>query len=227
MSTNFQLGFQDGASPLMEQLLFFHDHAMLVLIMITLLVGYMMLSLFFSVYVHRFLLEGQVIETVWTIFPAFILIFIALPSLRLLYLLDEVNDPCLTLKVVGHQWYWSYEYSDFEDVGFDSYMIPESDLDLSGFRLLDVDNRLILPIDAQIRILVTASDVLHAWAVPSLGVKVDAIPGRLNQIGFVLSRSGLFYGQCSEICGVNHSFMPIVVEGIESESFLDWLVNYI
>nr|YP_009159440.1 cytochrome c oxidase subunit II [Palaemon serenus]AKQ09485.1 cytochrome c oxidase subunit 2 [Palaemon serenus] len=226
MATWTALNFQDAASPLMEQLIFFHDHAMLVLILITTLVGFMLSSLFFNSLTNRFLLEHQAIETAWTILPALILIFIALPSLRLLYLLDEVNNPSLTLKVVGHQWYWSYEYSDFAQVEFDSYMLPEAEMESTSFRLLDVDNRTVLPMNTQIRVLITAADVIHSWTVPSLGVKVDAIPGRLNQLSFQMNRPGLFYGQCSEICGANHSFMPIVVESASIESFLSWISEH-
>nr|QVL28858.1 cytochrome c oxidase subunit II [Pandalus prensor] len=223
MATWSALGFQDSASPLMEQLIFFHDHAMLVLVMITTLVGYVMASLFFNKLTNRFLLEGQTIEIIWTILPAIILVFIALPSLRLLYLLDEVNSPSITLKAIGHQWYWSYEYSDFSQVEFDSYMIPSNELGDSGLRLLDVDNRTILPMSTQIRVLVSAADVIHSWTVPALGVKSDAVPGRLNQISFNMNRAGLFFGQCSEICGSNHSFMPIVVESTSVKSFLNWI----
>nr|YP_009500806.1 cytochrome c oxidase subunit II [Palaemon annandalei]AXB37200.1 cytochrome c oxidase subunit II [Palaemon annandalei] len=226
MATWTALNFQDAASPLMEQLIFFHDHAMLVLILITTLVGFMLSSLFFNSLTNRFLLEHQAIETAWTILPAIILIFIALPSLRLLYLLDEVNNPSVTLKVIGHQWYWSYEYSDFSQVEFDSYMIPEAKMEKAYFRLLDVDNRTILPMNTQIRVLITAADVIHSWTVPALGVKVDAIPGRLNQLSFQINRPGLFYGQCSEICGANHSFMPIVVESTSVESFLNWIWSH-
>nr|YP_009564051.1 cytochrome c oxidase subunit II [Remiarctus bertholdii]QAX91414.1 cytochrome c oxidase subunit 2 [Remiarctus bertholdii] len=223
MPTWGNLGFQDSASPLMEQLTFFHDHAMIVLILITTFVGYMMASLFFNSLTNRFLLENQTIEIIWTILPAIILIFIALPSLRLLYLLDEVNKPSVTLKTIGHQWYWSYEYSDFMQVEFDSYMTPTSDLPEHGFRLLDVDNRTVLPMNTQIRVLITAADVIHSWTVPALGVKADAVPGRLNQVSFMINRPGLFYGQCSEICGANHSFMPILVESVPTDSFLNWI----
>nr|YP_054520.1 cytochrome c oxidase subunit II [Triops longicaudatus]AJD07302.1 cytochrome c oxidase subunit II [Triops newberryi]AAT69269.1 cytochrome c oxidase subunit 2 [Triops longicaudatus]ADD37195.1 cytochrome c oxidase subunit II [Triops longicaudatus]AJD07289.1 cytochrome c oxidase subunit II [Triops longicaudatus]UNY33487.1 cytochrome c oxidase subunit 2 [Triops longicaudatus] len=223
MATWLQLGFQDGASPLMEQLIFFHDHALLVLILITILVGYFMLSLMFNSLTNRYLLDGQLIEIIWTVFPALILISIALPSLRLLYLLDEVNEPSLTIKTVGHQWYWSYEYSDFNNIEFDSYMIPTQELTQNDFRLLDVDNRLVVPFNTQVRLLVTAADVLHSWTIPSLGVKVDAVPGRLNQVSLFINRPGLFFGQCSEICGANHSFMPIVIESINTKNFLDWV----
>nr|AFG29155.1 cytochrome c oxidase subunit II [Tetanocera soror]AFG29156.1 cytochrome c oxidase subunit II [Tetanocera soror] len=223
MSTWATLGLQDSASPLMEQLIFFHDHALLILLMITLLVGYLMISLIFNSYINRFLLHGQFIEIIWTILPAIILLFIAFPSLRLLYLLDEVNNPSITLKSIGHQWYWSYEYSDFLNVEFDSYMTPLSDLPLDGFRLLDVDNRVVLPMNSHIRILVSAADVIHSWTVPALGVKVDGTPGRLNQTNFLINRPGLFYGQCSEICGANHSFMPIVIESVPTQSFIKWI----
>nr|YP_010242190.1 cytochrome c oxidase subunit II [Notostomus gibbosus]QTI83230.1 cytochrome c oxidase subunit 2 [Notostomus gibbosus] len=223
MASWSSLGFQDSASPLMEQLIFFHDHALLVLILITTLVGYMLGSLFFNSLTNRFLLEGQTIEIIWTVLPAIVLIFIALPSLRLLYLLDEVNTPSVTLKTIGHQWYWSYEYSDFLQVEFDSYMLPTAELSDSGFRLLDVDNRTVLPMNTQIRVLISAADVIHSWTVPALGVKADAVPGRLNQVSFTINRPGLFFGQCSEICGANHSFMPIVVESTSINAFLDWI----
>nr|YP_010010057.1 cytochrome c oxidase subunit II [Sipalinus gigas]QNS38615.1 cytochrome c oxidase subunit II [Sipalinus gigas] len=223
MSTWKTLMLQDSASPLMEQLMFFHDHTLLILIIITILVGQMLLSMLFNKFSHRFLLEGQTIEMIWTILPAIILIMIALPSLRLLYLLDEVNSPSITIKTIGHQWYWSYEYSDYKNIEFDSYMVPTSDLKPFNFRLLDVDNRVVMPFNTQIRLLVTAADVIHSWTIPSLGVKIDGTPGRLNQTSLIINRTGLFYGQCSEICGANHSFMPIVIESISPDSFLEWV----
>nr|YP_009240888.1 cytochrome c oxidase subunit II [Simulium aureohirtum]AKN23375.1 cytochrome c oxidase subunit II [Simulium aureohirtum] len=223
MATWSNLGMQDSASPLMEQLNFFHDHTLLILIMITILVGYLMLMLFFNKFTNRFLLHGQTIEIIWTILPAIVLMFIALPSLRILYLLDEINSPAITLKTIGHQWYWSYEYSDFLNLEFDSYMVPTNELETNGFRLLDVDNRIVLPMNTQIRILVTAADVLHSWTIPALGVKVDGTPGRLNQTNFLMNRPGLFFGQCSEICGANHSFMPIVLESSPTNYFIKWI----
>nr|AKF78357.1 cytochrome c oxidase subunit II [Nothancyla verreauxi] len=223
MATWSKISFQNSASPLMEQLIFFHDHTLLILTMITILVGYLMITLFYNKLTNRFLLEGQTIELIWTILPAIILIFIALPSLRLLYLLDEIDNPSITLKTIGHQWYWSYEYSDFLNIEFDSYMIPTNESNLNSFRLLDVDNRTMLPMNTQIRILVTAADVLHSWTVPALGVKIDATPGRLNQTNFFINRPGLFFGQCSEICGANHSFMPIVIESIPMNYFINWI----
>nr|YP_010274854.1 cytochrome c oxidase subunit II [Mooreana trichoneura]UJV31551.1 cytochrome c oxidase subunit II [Mooreana trichoneura] len=224
MATWSNLNIQNSASPLMEQIIFFHDHTLIILIMITILVTYMMMSLFFNKFINRFLLEQQMIELIWTILPAITLIFIALPSLRLLYLLDELNNPLMTLKSIGHQWYWSYEYSDFKNIEFDSYMLQLNEK--NNFRLLDVDNRIILPMNNQIRILITATDVIHSWTIPSLGVKVDANPGRLNQTNFYINRPGIFFGQCSEICGANHSFMPIVIESISIKNFINWINNY-
>nr|YP_009472884.1 cytochrome c oxidase subunit II [Acanthaspis ruficeps]AST10088.1 cytochrome c oxidase subunit II [Acanthaspis ruficeps] len=223
MATWASLGLQDANSPLMEQLIFFHDHTMMILIMITILVGYMMSSVLTNKLINRYLLEGQTIELVWTVMPAITLIFIALPSLRLLYLMDEINNPLLTIKSIGHQWYWSYEYSDFKNTEFDSYMKPSNELETMDFRLLDVDNRIILPINTQTRILITAADVLHSWTIPSLGIKIDATPGRLNQGSFLINRPGLMFGQCSEICGANHSFMPIVIESVATNQFIEWI----
>nr|YP_009421097.1 cytochrome c oxidase subunit II [Sinotaia aeruginosa]YP_009509437.1 cytochrome c oxidase subunit II [Sinotaia purificata]ASR74879.1 cytochrome c oxidase subunit II [Sinotaia aeruginosa]ASR74893.1 cytochrome c oxidase subunit II [Sinotaia purificata] len=218
-----QLGFQDAISPMMEELIFFHDHAMMILIMIISFVGYAALSLMMNKLNCRSLVEGQEIETFWTLIPMLILIFLALPSLRLLYLLDEIDDCSLSVKSIGHQWYWSYEYSDFLNIEFDSYMIQTNDLNLGDFRLLEVDHRVILPTETNIRMLITSGDVIHSWTIPSIGVKVDAIPGRLNQLGFFIKHSGIFYGQCSEICGANHSFMPIAIEAVPLETFIKWV----
>nr|APX39775.1 cytochrome c oxidase subunit 2 [Longitarsus exsoletus] len=216
---------QDSTSPLMEQLSYFHDHTLMILIIITVLVSQLMITLFFNKFSHRFLLEGQMIEIIWTILPTITLIFIAIPSLRLIYILDEINNPTITIKTIGHQWYWSYEYSDFQKIEFDSYMIPINELNNFNFRLLDVDTRITIPFESNIRMLVTAADVIHSWTVPSLGVKIDATPGRLNQINFTVNRSGLFFGQCSEICGANHSFMPIVLESISPKYFTKWIMK--
>nr|YP_009433285.1 cytochrome c oxidase subunit II [Cnizocoris sinensis]AGO28054.1 cytochrome c oxidase subunit II [Cnizocoris sinensis] len=223
MATWSNLNFQDSNSPLMEQMTFFHDHTLMILTGITILVGYSLMSAMSNKLINRNLLEGQTIELIWTMLPAVVLIFIALPSLRLLYLMDEVNSPLMTIKTVGHQWYWSYEYSDFKDMEFDSYMKPSNELESNEFRLLEVDNRTVLPMNMQVRILVTAADVLHSWAIPSLGIKIDGTPGRLNQGSFTLNRPGLLFGQCSEICGANHSFMPIVIESVSLNQFINWL----
>jgi len=154
--------------------------------------------------VHKYHNHGTLIELVWTITPALVLIAIAFPSFKLLYLMDEVISPTMTVKVAGHQWYWSYEYSDFitahgESVEFDSYMVPESDLAQGQLRLLEVDNRVVVPVDTHIRFIVTGQDVIHDWAVPALGLKMDAVPGRLNQTSIIVQRPGVYYGQCSEI----------------------------
>nr|YP_010437811.1 cytochrome c oxidase subunit II [Neurobasis chinensis]UTB53943.1 cytochrome c oxidase subunit 2 [Neurobasis chinensis] len=226
MATWAQLSFQEPASPMMEQMINFHDTTMMILLMITVMVGYMMISMFWNKQTNRKLLDGQKIETAWTIIPVFVLMMIALPSLRLLYLMDEVSEPSITLKTIGHQWYWSYEYSDFKNVEFDSYMIPSNDMEINMTRLMEVDNRTVLPMHTQVRVLVTAADVLHSWTVPSLGVSVDATPGRINQTSFFMSRAGLFYGQCSEICGANHSFMPISIESISTKSFIEWIKKF-
>lgn len=226
MATWAQLGLSNSASPLIEQLIFFHDHAILILILITTLVGYFIITLIFNSFINRYLLDGQMIEIIWTVLPAIILIILALPSLRLLYLIDETTEPSITLKTVGHQWYWSYEYSDFNDIEFDSYIIPTNSLNEGEIRLLEVDNRVVLPYLTQIRLLVRAADVIHSWTIPTIGVKADAIPGRLNQLNLLFNRPGIFYGQCSEICGANHSFIPIRIEAINPSDFLNWIKQY-
>nr|QGZ08741.1 cytochrome c oxidase subunit 2 [Chaenophryne sp. CDS3E] len=217
-----QLGFQDAASPVMEELVHFHDHALMIVFLISTLVLYIIVATVSTKLTNKYILDSQEIEIIWTVLPALILVLIALPSLRILYLMDEINNPHLTVKAIGHQWYWSYEYTDYEALEFDSYMTPTQDLTPGQFRLLEADHRMVVPVDSPVRVLVTAEDVLHSWAVPALGVKMDAVPGRLNQTTFVVSRPGVFYGQCSEICGANHSFMPIVVEAVPLEHFEDW-----
>nr|YP_514594.1 cytochrome c oxidase subunit II [Menura novaehollandiae]AAS17737.1 cytochrome c oxidase subunit II [Menura novaehollandiae] len=221
MANYSQLGFQDASSPIMEELIEFHDHALMVALAICSLVLYL-LALMLSGKLSSSTVDAQEIELVWTILPAIVLIMLALPSLQILYMMDEIDEPDLTLKAIGHQWYWSYEYTDLKDLTFDSYMTPTTDLPLGHYRLLEVDHRVIVPMESSVRVIVTADDVLHSWAVPSLGVKTDAIPGRLNQTSFVASRPGIFYGQCSEICGANHSYMPIVVESAPLPYFESW-----
>nr|YP_097066.1 cytochrome c oxidase subunit II [Ambystoma laterale]AAU20503.1 cytochrome c oxidase subunit II [Ambystoma laterale] len=217
-----QLGFQDAASPIMEELLHFHDHALMAVFLISTLVLYIITVMMTTKLTNTNAMDAQEIEMVWTIMPAIILIVIALPSLRILYLMDEINDPHLTVKAIGHQWYWSYEYTNYDDLVFDSYMLPTQNLNPGEFRLLEVDNRMVVPMESPIRMLISAEDVLHSWAMPSMGIKTDAIPGRLNQTTFIASRPGVFYGQCSEICGANHSFMPIVVETTPLMHFQNW-----
>nr|YP_009926620.1 cytochrome c oxidase subunit II [Callithrix aurita]QNU08689.1 cytochrome c oxidase subunit II [Callithrix sp. 1 JM-2020]QNU08741.1 cytochrome c oxidase subunit II [Callithrix sp. 5 JM-2020]URH14601.1 cytochrome c oxidase subunit II [Mico sp. n. MJ-2022]QNH92724.1 cytochrome c oxidase subunit II [Callithrix aurita]QNU08313.1 cytochrome c oxidase subunit II [Callithrix aurita] len=222
MAAPAQLGLQNAASPIMEELIAFHDHALMIIFLISSLVLYIISLMLTTKLTHTSTMNAQEIEMIWTILPAMILIMIALPSLRILYMTDEFNKPYLTLKAIGHQWYWSYEYSDYEDLAFDSYIMPTYFLEPGEFRLLEVDNRTTLPMEADIRMLISSQDVLHSWAVPSLGVKTDAIPGRLNQAMVASMRPGLYYGQCSEICGSNHSFMPIVLEFIYFQDFEVW-----
>nr|NP_976154.1 cytochrome c oxidase subunit II [Gomphiocephalus hodgsoni]AAO43660.1 cytochrome oxidase subunit 2 [Gomphiocephalus hodgsoni] len=224
MATWSALGFQNASSPLMEELIFFHDHTMTILILITTIISFNMVSTYINYNMDKIMIESQPLELFWTIIPTFVLIFIGMPSIRLLYMLDEVYEPLITIKVMGHQWYWSYEYSDFINIEFDSYMTQlNSESNINQFRLLDVDNRTVIPFNSQIRTLISAADVLHSWTVPSFGVKVDAIPGRLNQVNFISNRPGIFFGQCSEICGANHSFMPISIESVSPTQFIKWI----
>nr|BAF43956.1 cytochrome oxidase subunit 2 [Takydromus tachydromoides]BBA31827.1 cytochrome oxidase subunit 2 [Takydromus tachydromoides] len=222
MAHQAQLGFQNAASPIMEELLHFHDHALMIVFLISALVVYIISLMLSTKLTHTSSMDAQEVEMVWTVLPAIILILIALPSLQILYLMDEINNPHLTIKAIGHQWYWSYEYTDYENLMFDSYMTPTQDLTPGNSRLLEVDHRVVIPVESPIRILVSAEDVLHSWAVPALGIKTDAVPGRLNQTILITSYPGLFYGQCSEICGSNHSFMPIVIESAPLKHFEAW-----
>jgi len=212
----------------MEELLFLHDFINLILVFIIRFVGYIMLRILVNKYINKNLLERQIIECIWTIIPAAILIQIALPSLLLLYILDESIDSSLSIKVMGHQWYWRYEYTDFWShdfqLEFDTYIVPTNELEDTIFRLLDVDNRTVVPHNIHTRVIISSADVLHAWTVPSLGVKADAVPGRLNQVKFIAQRPGLYFGQCSEICGANHRFIPIMLEAVNSNTFLNWMV---
>jgi len=231
----WQRGFQDPASPIAEGIIRFHDDLMFVLVFVSVFVAWIMgrCVMHFNEKANPTpsqVVHGTVIEVVWTLIPARILVGIAIPSFALLYSVDERVDPALTVKVVGHQWYWSYEYSDVvgdneEGRGFDSYMLPDDELTTGQLRLLEVDHRLVRPIDTHIRRIITAADVLHSWTVPSFGVKIDACPGRLNQASRFVTRPGVFYGQCSEICGVNHGFMPIAVEAMTLPNYLTWMTT--
>jgi cytochrome c oxidase subunit 2 len=231
----WQLGFQDPATPIMEGIVTLHHEVMAIIIFIGIFVAYLMVRCvqLFRKEVHPKadrVVHGTVLEIVWTITPALILLVIAVPSFALLYSVDEIIEPAVTLKAVGHQWYWSYEFSDYatedgEVINFDSYMIPSDDLEPGALRLLDVDNRVVLPTKTHIRVIVTAADVLHCWGIPSLGIKLDGCPGRLNQTSMFIKRDGVFFGQCSEICGVNHGFMPICVEAVPLDDYVEWISN--
>nr|YP_009024895.1 cytochrome c oxidase subunit II [Cercopithecus diana]AHN49876.1 cytochrome c oxidase subunit II [Cercopithecus diana] len=219
MAHPVQLGLQDATSPIMEELITFHDYALMAISLISFLVLYALSSTLTTKLINTNTTDAQEMETIWTILPAIILILIALPSLRILYMTDEVNNPSFTIKSIGHQWYWTYEYTDYGGLIFNSYMLPPLFLNPGDLRLLEVDNRVVLPIEAPVRMMITSQDVLHSWTIPTLGLKTDAVPGRLNQTTFTATRPGVYYGQCSEICGANHSFMPIVAELIPLKIF--------
>jgi len=229
----WQIGFQDPATPIAEGIQDLHHDICFFMIVILTFVLWMLTRTLWHFHwsknpVPAKIIHGTTIEIAWTVTPSFILMIIAVPSFALLYSMDEVVDPSITIKAIGHQWYWTYEYSDYttnddQSIVFDSYMIPEDDLELGQLRLLEVDNRVVVPTQTHVRVIVTAADVLHSWAVPSLGVKCDAVPGRLNQTSFFLKREGVFYGQCSELCGANHGFMPIVVEGVSLDNYVQWI----
>lgn len=220
MITWSRLFFQSPSSYIMEVVVFIHDYVMLFLFSVLILVLVNLLFPFFCSRFSIYFYESHQLETVWTLGPFFLLIFIALPSLSFLYMLDTCLFCGLTVRVVGHQWYWSYFYKDFKDLFFDSYMLSR---EFSFLRLLEVDNRLVMPTFLPVRFLVTRADVIHSWALPSFGAKIDAIPGRINQFCFSSKRSGIFFGQCSEICGANHSFMPIVLDSIHFSDFVSLL----
>ena len=215
--------FQDAASNGIINIILLHDHVIFFIITIFTIVFSILFAFLSNKFTCRYYLRNHLLENIWTITPAFILLRIAYPRLRLLYVLDEIVSPSITIKAIGHQWYWSYEYSDFKKINFDSYIIKDKDLLPGQLRLLEVDNRVILPYNTSIRVLVSSADVIHSWAVPALGVKADAIPGRLNQIPLTINRPGVFYGQCSEICGANHAFIPIAIEAISPTDFLTWI----
>jgi ubiquinol-cytochrome c reductase cytochrome b subunit len=232
--TPWGLYFQDSATPQMEAIEELHDNILFYLAVILFAVGWILISVIRnytsknSPVSLKHVRHGTLIELIWTITPAIILILIAFPSFKLLYLMDEITDPAMVVVAEGHQWYWSYQYPDFlssdeETIEFDSYLVPESDLEEGTLRMLEVDNRVIIPELTHIRFIVTAADVIHSFACPALGIKCDAYPGRLNQLSILANREGTFYGQCSEICGILHSSMPIVIQSVSIEKFLSWL----
>jgi cytochrome c oxidase subunit 2 len=215
MPTWIWLTFQDSTSPTMEQLLFFHDHSIIILVLITIITIYLIIRLILSKSIDKFTMEGQEIETIWTIIPAIFLLFIALPSLKILYLIEDTKSPRITVKVTGHQWYWSYEYRTFINKEIECFIENSN-----SYRLLKTSEILFVPVLSTTRALVSSIDVIHRWSIPSIGIKVDALPGRLNQTFMTSKRLGLFSGQCSEICGTNHSFIPIIVQSIRPTQFI-------
>lgn len=229
-ATNWQIGFQGAASPTAEHIQGFHHMMLWIITGITIFVFCLLLYVIFrfnskanpkpATFSHNVF-----IEVLWTVIPVVILIIIAVPSMKLLYFADRVQDPDMTLKVTGYQWYWGYEYPDHDGLNFLSYMVPDEDIDTARGqkRLLSTDNVVVLPVDTNIQILVTAADVLHSFAVPSLGIKIDAVPGRLNETWVRINKPGTYYGQCSELCGKDHAFMPIEIRAVSKERFERWL----
>jgi cytochrome c oxidase subunit 2 len=228
MAAPWQMGFQTAASPVMEDIIAFHDLLLWIITVITIFVTGLMIYVMVrfresanpnpSTTTHNTL-----VEVLWTAIPILILVAIAIPSFKLLYYSDRAENAEMTLKAIGHQWYWSYEYPDHGDFTFDATMVEDEDLQEGQPRLLETDETIVLPVDTTIRLLVTASDVLHAWAMPAFGVKLDGVPGRNNETWFKATRTGTFYGQCSELCGVRHGFMPIKVKIVSKEDFAKWV----
>lgn len=227
----WQLGFQKAASPVMERFENFHNMLLIIISCISAFVFFLLAYVCIRFRASKNPIPSKTshntfIEIIWTVIPVIILIIIAVPSFRILYYVDETPaNYDMTLKVVGHQWYWEYAYPDYDNITFDSYMIADDKLQANQMRLLEVDNRVILPIDTNIKILITAADVIHSWAVPAFGIKTDAVPGRLNETWVNIKKPGVYYGQCSELCGILHGFMPIAVEAVTKEEFKQWLIQ--
>lgn len=220
-----QLNLQEGIRTIIELLNYFHDYMIVILTIILSFVTYVFLYVISVSYLDKYTIDSHILETVWTVLPIIILLFIAFPSLYLLYLIEDISSPSISVKVVGHQWYWEYQYSNsWFNYSFDSYIVYNKD-NIPLYHSLDVDNRLILPTLTNVIFLVTSADVLHSWTIPSLGIKTDAIPGRLNYLSTITSFSGVYYGQCSEICGSNHRYIPIVLEFIPIKEYLDYVYH--
>jgi cytochrome c oxidase subunit II len=226
----WELGFQPPATPVKDRLSAFHDELLVIITLITVFVLGLLVYVMWRFNHQRNPAPSRtshntVIEMLWTVVPVLILIIIAIPSFKLMYYMDRVPNPEMTIKVTGHQWYWSYEYPDQGGLAFDSNIIPDDQLKPGQKRLLDVDNPLVVPADTIIRVQITGTDVIHSWFVPSFGVQEYAIVGRLNESWMKVEQPGIYYGQCNQICGVNHAFMPIKVEAIPKEAFQRWLVD--
>ena len=224
----WKLGLQDPVTPTMERITSFHNMLLWVCVLISLfvlaLLAYVVLKFNEKANpVPSKTTHNTLVEVLWTAVPIVILVAIAVPSFKLLYYADKTKDAEMTLKIVGHQWYWSYEYPDFGEIKFDSNMIADKDLKPGQRRLLEVDNRVVLPVGTNIRILMTAADVIHAWRIPAFGVMKDAVPGRLGETWVRIDKEGVYYGQCSELCGINHAYMPIAVEAVSKQKFAAWV----
>lgn len=223
----WQLGFQPAVTPVAHLQHQLHNLLLIIITVISLFVLALLLYVAVRYNAKRNptptkTSHNTVIEVLWTVLPVMILVIIAIPSFKLLYFMDKTENPELTLKVTGHQWYWSYTYQDNGNFTFDSLIIPEDQIKPGQKRLLEVDNRIVLPVDTNIRLLITADDVIHSWAVPAFGVKMDGEPGRLNETWVRIDKEGVYYGQCSELCGINHAFMPIAVQAVSKADFAKW-----
>ncbi len=228
MAVPWQMNFQTAATPVMVRMHAFHDFLLIIISCIggsvILLVCYVLWRFRASANkVPQKFSHNTTVEIIWTLIPVLILIVIAIPSFRLLYFMDHTNEADMTIKVTSHQWYWNYEYPDHGNFGFDSYMIPDEELQPGQPRLLAVDNPVMVPVGKNIRIIATSADVIHSWAVPAFGVKRDTVPGRINETWFRADYPGVFYGQCSELCGPKHGFMPIEVRAVPEEEFETWV----
>ena len=225
---NWQLGFQEAASQSMRDIVNFHDKLLLpIIVAISVFVLFLMAYACIRFRASRnpnpsTRTHNVAIEVLWTLIPCLILIVIAVPSFKTLYSQDRIPKADVTIKAIGYQWYWGYEYPD-ENIIFDSYMLEDKDLKAGQPRLLAVDNVVVVPVNKVVKVLITANDVLHAWALPSFGVKRDAVPGRINETWFKAEKEGIYYGQCSELCGVKHAFMPITVEVVSEQKYKEWL----
>jgi cytochrome c oxidase subunit 2 len=224
----WQLGFQDAVTPVMEQMNDFHNLLLVIITSIALFVFVLLAYVLYRFSAKRNPVPSKVshntpVEVIWTLVPILILIVIAIPSFRLMYFADRVENADITIKAVGHQWYWSYVYQDEGDLTFDSFVVEEDDLEEGQPLLLATDTAVVVPVNKNVRVLVTASDVIHAWAVPAFGVKIDGYPGRLNETWFRAEKEGTYYGQCSELCGTNHGMMPITVKVVSEEAYEAWL----
>ncbi|MDG1021302.1 MAG: cytochrome c oxidase subunit II [Emcibacteraceae bacterium] len=224
-----QLGFIEPATPIMSETVAFHDFLMWIISAITIFVTLVMIYIFVkfnakSNPVASKTTHNSFLEIVWTAVPVLILVVIAIPSFRLLYNQDVIPEADVTIKAIGNQWYWSYEYLDHEEIMFDSIMLDDSEAAAAGHpRLLGTDTRVVVPVNKVVRVQVTANDVIHSWTIPAFGSKVDAVPGKLNETWFKATKEGLYHGQCSELCGIRHGFMPIMVEVVSEAEYAEWL----
>ncbi len=226
--TDWEVDFQTALSPSMERIVDFNLMVTIIIVIITAFVFALMAWIVIRYNKKRNPVPSKtthntMLEVIWTVVPVIILLVIAVPSFRLLYFTDRVEDADMTLKAIGHQWYWSYEYPDHGDFTFDAIMLEEDELEEGQPRLLATDEAVVLPVGAKIRLLTTADDVIHSWAIPALGVKMDSVPGRVNETWFQINREGMYYGQCSELCGTLHGFMPIMIEAVSQEDFDAWV----